>query len=294
MAGNRVESKPLLEQILRDFLSEDLGYGDITSEALIPAEQRASARLYFREPGVAAGLEETEVLLKMLGCVVKLVARDGAEVKPRQVLLEATGTARTLLASERLILNIVSHMAGIATATAEAVKQAHEVNPDIRVAATRKTLPGLRGFEKRAVMLGGGDTHRLRLDDCVLIKDNHLSLLLSVSEAIRLAKAKASFTKKIEIEVRTADQAEEAARAGADIIMFDNMDPPRIREVLGQLASRGLRVGRLFEASGGITLDNVGEYAATGVDVVSIGSLTHSVRALDVKLEIGITQGIKV
>ena len=289
-----MESKPLLEQILRDFLSEDLGYGDITSEALIPAEQRASARLYFREPGVAAGLEETEVLLKMLGCVVKLVARDGAEVKPRQVLLEATGTARTLLASERLILNIVSHMAGIATATAEAVKQAHEVNPDIRVAATRKTLPGLRGFEKRAVVLGGGDTHRLRLDDCVLIKDNHLSLLLSVSEAIRLAKAKASFTKKIEIEVSTAEQAEEAARAGADIIMFDNMDPPRIREVLCHLASMGLRVGRLFEASGGITLDNVGEYAATGVDVVSIGSLTHSVRALDVKLEIGITQGIKV
>jgi nicotinate-nucleotide pyrophosphorylase (carboxylating) len=293
MAGNSVDGKPLLEQVLRGFLSEDLGYGDITSEALIPAEQRASARLYYREPGVAAGLEEAATLLTMLGCAVKLQARDGAEVKPRQILLEATGTARTLLATERLTLNLVSHMAGIATATAEAVKRAHEANPGVRVAATRKTLPGLRGFEKRAVELGGGDTHRLRLDDCVLIKDNHLSLLLSVSEAIRLAKAKASFTKKIEIEVRTAEQAEEAARAGADIIMFDNMDPPRIREVLGYLASKGLRVGRFFEASGGITLDDVGEYAAAGVDVVSLGCLTHSVRALDVKLEIGMTRGFK-
>ena len=141
--------------------------------------------------------------------------------------------------------------------------------------------------------LGGGDTHRLRLDDCVLIKDNHLKLLPSVSEAVHLARQRVSFTKKIEVEVRSHEEAEEAARAGADIIMFDNMDPSTIRESLRRLVEAGLRAGRLFEASGGITAENAADYAAAGVDVVSLGSLTHSVRALDVKLEIMMTGGAR-
>lgn len=293
MDGKRLKPNPLAEERVKGFLFEDLGSGDITSDALIPADLRARGQLYFRVPGVAAGLEEASAVFTLLGCDVDQLAPDGAHVEAKQVLLRAEGSARALLAGERVALNIVSHMAGIATATAEVVKSVVAANPRTRVAATRKTLPGLKHMQKKAVQLGGGDTHRLGLDDCVLIKDNHLSLLPSLAEAIRLAREKVSFTKKIEVEVRTREQAREAAVAGAEIIMFDNMKPPEIGEALRALDSEGLRAGRLFEASGGITADNAAEYASAGVDVVSLGSLTHSVRALDVKLEISIVGRIK-
>lgn len=293
MDMTKTDRRPLREEQLRVFLLEDLGYGDITSEALISPEQRARARLFFKEPGVAAGLEEASVIFTMLGCEVKHLERDGNWVPPGKVLLEFDGPARSLLLGERVALNLISHMAGIATATAEVVEKVRKTSPSTRVAATRKTTPGLRDLEKRAVELGGGDTHRLGLDDCVLIKDNHLELLPSVSEAVHLARQRVSFTKKIEVEVRSHEEAEEAARAGADIIMFDNMDPSTIRESLRRLVEASLRAGRLFEASGGITAENAADYAAAGVDVVSLGSLTHSVRALDVKLEIMMTGGAR-
>jgi nicotinate-nucleotide pyrophosphorylase (carboxylating) len=293
MDMTKTDRRPLREEQLRVFLLEDLGYGDITSEALISPEQRARARLFFKEPGVAAGLEEASVIFTMLGCEVKHLERDGNWVPPGKVLLEFDGSARSLLLGERVALNLVSHMAGIATATAKVVEKVRKTSPSTRVAATRKTTPGLRDLEKRAVELGGGNTHRLGLDDCVLIKDNHLELLPSVSEAVHLARQRVSFTKKIEVEVRSHEEAEEAAKAGADIIMFDNMDPVTIRESLRRLVEASLRSGRLFEASGGITAENAADYAATGVDVVSLGSLTHSVRALDVKLEIMTTGGAR-
>lgn len=291
MDMTKTDRRPLREEQLRVFLLEDLGYGDITSEALISPEQRARARLFFKEPGVAAGLDEASVIFTMLGCEVKHLERDGNWVPPGKVLLEFDGPTRSLLSGERVALNLVSHMAGIATATAEVVEKVRKTSPSTRVAATRKTTPGLRDLEKRAVELGGGDTHRLGLDDCVLIKDNHLKLLHSVSEAVHLARQRVSFTKKIEVEVRSHEEAEEAAKAGADIIMFDDMDPSTIRESLRRLAEANLRAGRLFEASGGITAENAADYAAAGVDVVSLGSLTHSVRALDVKLEMMMTEG---
>jgi len=293
MDMTKTDGRPRREEQLRVFLLEDLGYGDITSEALISPEKRARARLFFKEPGIAAGLEEASVIFTMLGCEVKHLERDGNWVPPGKLLLEFDGPARSLLAGERTTLNLVSHMAGIATATAEVVEKVRKTSPSTRVAATRKTTPGLRNLEKRAVELGGGDTHRLGLDDCVLIKDNHLKLLPSLSEAVHLARKRVSFTKKIEVEVRSYEEAEEAARAGADIIMFDNMDPSTIRESLRMLVEAGLRAGRLFEASGGITAENAADYAAAGVDVVSLGSLTHSVRALDVKLEIMMTGGVR-
>lgn len=268
------------------FLHEDIGFGDITTISLIPEGQRARARLFFREPGVAAGLEEAVALFDMLGGGAELRKRDGERVKAGEVLLEVEGPARALLSGERTAINIVAHMSGIATATAEVASKARKINPAVRVAATRKTLPGLRELEKKAVELGGGDPHRLRLDDCVLIKDNHLELVPSITEAVRRARERVSFTKKIEVEARSLDQAEEAARAGADIVMFDNMPPAEIRRCLDSLEGKGLRAGRLYEASGGITAENAGEYAATGVDVISLGSLTHSSRSLDVKLEI--------
>jgi len=271
---------------IKEYLREDLGFGDITSDALIPSGQEARAKLFFREPGVTAGLDEASALFEMLGCVAELRKRDGERVKAGEALMEVEGPARALLSGERTAINMVAHMSGIATATAEVASKARKINPAVRVAATRKTLPGLRELEKKAVELGGGDPHRLRLDDCVLIKDNHLELVPSITEAVRRAREKVSFTKKIEVETRSPEQAEEAARAGADIVMFDNMPPAEIRRCLDSLEGKGLRQGRLFEASGGITAENAGEYAATGVDVISLGSLTHSSRSLDVKLEI--------
>ena len=271
---------------IKEFLDEDIGYGDITSSTLIPEDQMAKAKLYFKEPGVASGLVEAAIVFEVLGCEVNAHSKDGEEVEERQVLLTVNGPARALLMGERLALNIVGRMAGIATQTTKVVSAVKEKNIKTRVAATRKTLPGLREFDKRAVEHGGGDPHRFRLDDCVLIKDNHLELVPSITEAVKRARDGISFTKMVEIEVRSLAGAEEAARAGADIIMLDNIEPPMIAEWLGELDRKGLREGFIYEASGGITFDNAAAYAAAGVDIISLGALTHSVRSLDVKFEI--------
>jgi len=271
---------------IREFLEEDIGHGDITSSSLIEADQKAKARLFFREAGVAAGLEEAAMVFEILGCDVVAHASDGESVSPGDTLMEIEGPAQAILSGERTALNIVGRMAGIATAVAEAQRIASDASPSVRVASTRKTLPGLRELDKKAVSLGGGDTHRLRLDDCVLIKDNHLELVPSITDAVGRARERVSFTKKIEVEVRNLAEAAEAAEAGADIVMFDNMSPGEIRICLDALKERGLHMGRLFEASGGITHENLVEYAGSGVDIVSMGSLTHSVRSLNVKLEI--------
>jgi len=271
---------------IKEFLDEDIGYGDITSSTLIPEDQMAKAKLYFKEPGVASGLVEAAIVFEVLGCEVNAHSKDGEEVEERQVLLTVNGPAWALLMGERLALNIVGRMAGIATQTTKVVSAVKEKNIKTRVAATRKTLPGLREFDKRAVEHGGGDPHRFRLDDCVLIKDNHLELVPSITEAVKRARDGISFTKMVEIEVRSLAGAEEAARAGADIIMLDNIAPPEIKEWLGELDKKGLREGFIYEASGGITFDNAAAYAAAGVDIISLGALTHSVRSLDVKFEI--------
>lgn len=278
--------KLLVEDKIREFLREDTGYGDITSTALIDMRRKARARLFLRKDGVAAGLEEAGVVFTLLGCTVVSVEEDGSRVPAGKTVMEVHGAARALLSGERTVLNIVGRMSGIASTVAEVVSKVAQVNPVVRVAATRKTAPGLRELDKKAVELGGGDTHRLRLDDCVIIKDNHLKFGFTIREAVATARRRVSFTKKLEVEVRTLEEAVEAADAGADIIMFDNMAPHEIRSCLSALDERGLRKGRLFEASGGITLENVVEYAGTGVDIVSMGFLTHSVRNMDAKLEI--------
>jgi nicotinate-nucleotide pyrophosphorylase (carboxylating) len=271
---------------IREFLNEDIGFGDITSSTLINPDQRAKARLYYREDGVVAGLEEAYMVFEALGCDIATHVSDGEVVDPGRTLMEIEGSASAILSGERTALNIIGRMGGIATAVAEAQRIASKTSPTVRVAATRKTMPGLRKLDKKAVTLGGGDTHRLRLDDCVLIKDNHLELLPSITEAVHKARERVSFTKKIEVEVKSLDEAAEAAEAGADIIMFDNMSPEEIRISLDALNERDLREGRLFEASGGITHKNLADYVGSGVDIVSMGSLTHSVRNLNVKLEI--------
>ena len=275
-----------IEETLEKFLDEDIGQGDITTDALVDSKLRATGQVVCKERAIIAGLSESIILLKLLGCEGKSKFRDGQEVPAGTIILEADGSGSSLLKVERVLLNMLSHMSGVATATAELVEIAKKNGSSARIACTRKTLPGLRYFEKRAVELGGGDTHRLRLDDAVLIKDNHLELAGSITESVRKAKAKVSFTKKIEVEATSPDQAVEAGLAGADIILLDNMTPQDVKKSLNLLEAKKLRVHLLTEVSGGITRENLLSYVKTGVDVISVGSITHSAKAIDMSLEL--------
>ncbi|OLE71458.1 carboxylating nicotinate-nucleotide diphosphorylase [Candidatus Bathyarchaeota archaeon] len=277
----------MVENAIRSFLAEDLGYGDITTNVLVDSERKGEGRVVCRENAVIAGIEEAVILLELVGCQGTAKTRDGGRVKAGTMILSARGPARALLGVERTLLNLLSHMSGVATSTADLVSIANKESRDkIRIACTRKTLPGLRYFEKRAVELGGGDTHRLRLDDAVLIKDNHLELAGSVGACVRKAKERVSFTRKVEVEVTNPDQAVEAAEAGADIVLLDNMTPKEVASSVSLLMSRGLRDRVLVETSGGIRRENLASYARTGVDVISVGAITHSAPAVDVSLEI--------
>jgi len=276
----------LIEETLEKFLDEDIGHGDITTDALVDSRTKATGQVVCKERAVIAGLSESIIILKLLDCKGKLRVRDGQEVSAGTVILEVDGSGNSLLKVERVLLNLLSHMSGVATATAELVAIAKKNGSSARIACTRKTLPGLRYFEKRAVELGGGDTHRLRLDDAVLIKDNHLELAGSITESVRKSKAKVSFTKKIEVEATSPNQAVEAARAGADIVLLDNMTPQEVKKSLDLLGAKKLRGHILVEVSGGITRNNLASYVKTGVDVISVGSITHSAKAIDMSLEL--------
>ena len=276
----------LIEDALRGFLGEDIGHGDITTDALVDPKAKATGTVICKERAVVAGLSESIILLKLLGCEGKPKVRDGQKVPAGTIILDASGSGSSLLKVERVLLNLLSHMSGVATATAELVNIAKKNGSSTRIACTRKTLPGLRYFEKRAVELGGGDTHRLRLDDAVLIKDNHLALAGSITESVRKAKSKVSFTRKIEVEATTPDHAVEAALAGADIVLLDNMTPQEAKKSVRLLEARKLRDRLLIEVSGGITRENLADYVQTGVDVISVGSITHSAKAIDMSLEL--------
>ncbi|TMH97302.1 carboxylating nicotinate-nucleotide diphosphorylase, partial [Candidatus Bathyarchaeota archaeon] len=253
----------LIEDALRRFLDEDIGHGDITTDALVDPAAKATGQVVCKERAIIAGLSESITLLKLLDCEGKSKVRDGQEVPAGTIILEVNGFGSALLKVERVLLNLLSHMSGVATATAELVNIAKKNGSSTRIACTRKTLPGLRYFEKRAVELGGGDTHRLRLDDAVLIKDNHLELAGSITESVRKAKAKVSFTKKIEVEATSPGQAVEAGLAGADIVLLDNMTPQAVKKSIGLLETKKLRNHILVEASGGITRENLAIYVET-------------------------------
>ncbi|MHA1360948.1 MAG: carboxylating nicotinate-nucleotide diphosphorylase [Candidatus Freyarchaeota archaeon] len=275
----------LMEERLLEFLKEDLGFEDITTNALVPEKTTARARIICKGEGVIAGVQEACVIFRLLNIEFKPLVRDGDRVRKGQTVMELSGSARAILSAERTVLNIMMRMSGIATETSKLVEATKKVNPKIRIACTRKTTPGFRYFEKRAVALGGGDTHRFRLDDMILIKDNHLSIIGGVREAVKQARLKTSFSKKIEVEVENAEQALEAALAGADIIMFDNMPPEEAKKTLELLEERGLREKVLIELSGGITPENIKKYSALNVDIISMGYITHSARALDLSLD---------
>jgi nicotinate-nucleotide pyrophosphorylase (carboxylating) len=284
-----VEEK-LTEKKLLEFLEEDLGFGDITTNALIPEETIAEAMIISKRDGIIAGIQEAGIIFKLLNVDFKPLVKDGDKVTRGQIIVELSGSARTILTAERTVLNIMMRMSGIATETSKLVDAAKKVNPKLRIACTRKTTPGFRYFEKKAVTLGGGYTHRFRLDDMVLIKDNHLIVVGSVTEAVNQARSKCDFSKKIEIEVEKADQALEAARAGADIIMFDNMSPEEVKKTLELLEKKGLRDRVLIELSGGITPENVEKYMVLNVDIISMGYIIHSIKALDISLDFKITR----
>jgi len=275
----------LMEERLLEFLKEDLGFEDITTNALVPEKTTARARIICKGEGVIAGVQEACVIFRLLNIEFKPLVRDGDRVRKGQTVMELSGSARAILSAERTVLNIMMRMSGIATETSKLVEATKKVNPKIRIACTRKTTPGFRYFEKKAVALGGGDTHRFRLDDMILIKDNHLSIIGGVREAVKQARLKTSFSKKIEVEVENAEQALEAALAGADIIMFDNMPPEEAKKTLELLEERGLREKVLIELSGGITPENIKKYSALNVDIISMGYITHSARALDLSLD---------
>ncbi len=263
---------------LLQFLAEDIGKGDITSN-LLP-KKRISARIISRENAIVAGATYAKEIFKLKGCNAKILKKDGSKIKPNQTLMVITGNAGKILTCERTALNILTRMSGIATQTNELVKK---IPKQTKLYATRKTAPGLRYFDKEAVEIGGGNKHRLRLDEMVMIKDNHIAVADSLLSLIK--KAKRKYT-KFEVEVENTADTILAAKEGATIIMLDNFAPSQIKKTISALKNQNLRNKVMLEASGGINSKNISKYGQTGVDIISVGSITNSVKGIDMSLEI--------
>ncbi|MCS6768102.1 MAG: carboxylating nicotinate-nucleotide diphosphorylase [Candidatus Nitrosocaldus sp.] len=269
---------------LRGFIEEDVGTGDVTS--MIVEDKRAEAEIICKEHAVIAGLEEATIIFSLVNCRAESMLSDGSTVEPYTVIMHVHGNARGILAVERTALNLLMRMSGIATCTRRYVEMVRKVNPNVRIASTRKTAPGLMLLDKKAVAIGGGYMHRLGLYDMVLIKDNHIALVGSAGRAVRLAREVHGSRYRVEVEVRSLEEAIEAIESGADMIMLDNLAVDEARYIVGELKARGLREKVMVEVSGGIGEDNVLEYAKLDIDMISIGRITHSVKAVDMSLEI--------
>jgi nicotinate-nucleotide pyrophosphorylase (carboxylating) len=270
-------------QYLLRFIKEDSPFGDVTSDAVIP-DNTCRAVIRAEQEGIIAGIREASALFVHFGIVAEPGKQDGDTIIPHDIVLSLAGNAKGILLVERTALNIIGRMSGIATQTRKMVEIVHAVNPACRIASTRKTCPGFRALDKKAVQLGGGDPHRMSLSDGVLIKDNHL-VLVPLAEAIRSAKAVSAY-RKIEVEVETPQDALTAAREGADIILLDNMAPHKVQETLVSLKHAGLRDRVTIELSGGVDEAMLPEYAALDVDIISMGTLTHTVKNFSVTLEV--------
>lgn len=279
-----------LRRVIETALEEDAPWGDVTSETLIPADATATATLAAREPGVLSGGTVFVAVMHAVDPSIRATvhADEGAAFTAGDTLATVTGSARSVLRAERVALNLVQRMSGIATATAAHVAAA--AGTSARIVDTRKTTPGLRALERYAVRCGGGHNHRTSLSDAVLAKDNHLAVLLAggvgIGDAITAARQRLGHTVHVEVEVDRIDQIEPVVAAGVDTIMLDNFTPAELETGVGIVAGRAL-----VEASGGVSLDTVATIAATGVDVISVGALTHSARALDLGLDIAVAAG---
>lgn len=283
--SDRLDFNVIREKLL-EYLREDIGFGDLTTNPVVPSDLLAEAIISLKSDGIVAGIRESLYIFELAGIDVIEHIYDGAVARSGQIVAKVKGPARSILTIERTVLNILMRMSGIATITRKMVDEARSVNPSIKIACTRKTTPGFRLFEKRAVELGGGDTHRLRLDDAILIKSNHIVAAGGVKEAIDRAKSSKSFTKKLEVEVGSVDEAIEAAKSGSDILMLDNMTPQEVERTISTLTDLDLRDKIVIEVSGGVKPENLKTYAAAGADVISMGLLTHSAKALDLNLRI--------
>ncbi len=273
----------VLKKSIEKFLHEDIGSGDLTSEATLPPEQEGTAEFVAKDSFVVCGIETVAPLVfKTQNQAIEItkVCKDKMLASPGDILLRAKGPVLDLLKAERVALNLVQRLCGIATLTAKFVEKVKPL--PVRILDTRKTTPGLRMLEKYAVRIGGGHNHRFNLADGVLIKDNHIQACGSIKNAVARMREKIPHTMKIEVEASTMEQVRECVSCSVDIIMLDNMEPAMMREAV-KLA--GERV--LLEASGGITLENVRQVAETGVDFISVGALTHSAPACDISMRLG-------
>jgi len=275
----------LLENVVRDALLEDLGSGDVTTSSMIPSDQRARGVALAKRAGVLAGVEVSAKVFRTTdpSCKIAIHKGDGSRLFEGDSIMEVVGLAAPMLMAERVALNFLQRMSGIATETARYVEATRGLG--VKIIDTRKTTPGLRALEKYAVLVGGGFNHRFGLYDGVLVKDNHIALTrglgLPLVEAVRALKAKVPHTMRVEVEVSDLAKVREALEAGADAILLDNMSADEIKAAVKLVGGRAI-----LEASGGITLENVRGIAETGVDLISVGAITHSAPSLDISLEI--------
>jgi nicotinate-nucleotide pyrophosphorylase (carboxylating) len=263
---------------LSQFLAEDIGKGDITSNIL--PKKKITVKIISRENAIVAGVSYAKEIFKLKGCSSKILKKDGSKIKPNQTIMIISGNAGNILTCERTALNLLTRMSGIATQTNNLVKK---IPKKTKLYATRKTAPGLRYFDKEAVEIGGGKKHRLTLDEMVMIKDNHIAIGDSLLSLIKKTKKK---YKKFEVEVENTSDAVLAAKEGATIIMLDNFTPAQIKKTIQTLKNQKLRNKVSLEASGGITAKNISKYGQTKVDIISVGSITNSVKGIDMSLEI--------
>lgn len=272
----------IIKEIIVRALQEDIGTGDITTESTVPEGYTTIGFIRAKEPGVVSGLPVAEAVFRRLNNDISFQprAKDGDKVQTGQLLARVEGDARAVLTGERVALNFLQRMSGIATRTAYLASLI--AGEKARLVDTRKTTPGLRVLEKYAVKVGGGNNHRFGLYDAVLIKDNHIKVAGSITRAVELARKAAFHSMKIEVEVESLEGVEEALQARADIIMLDNMDVETMRRAVDMVAGRAL-----LEASGGINDETIISVAKTGIDLISVGALTHSVKALDISLDVG-------
>ncbi|MEH7380689.1 carboxylating nicotinate-nucleotide diphosphorylase [Bacillus sp. JJ1533] len=270
-----------LRKMLQEFLLEDIGEQDITSQSIFPLEKTSQGVFIAKENGIISGLSIIEEAYHLLDPSIKVEQRflDGDRVTAGDTIATVSGPTAHLLTGERVILNLLQRMSGIATITNKCVEALND--PSIHVCDTRKTIPGLRMLDKYAVVSGGGKNHRFGLYDGVMIKDNHIAYCGSITKAVQAVREKIGHMVKIEVETESAEEIVEAVKAGADVIMFDNRSPEEVKEFV-QLVPKGI----ITEASGGITLDNLATYSGTGVQYISLGFLTHSVKALDISLQV--------
>lgn len=269
-------NKIIIERKIREFLEEDCNFIDISSH-FIPDDSTSSAKIIAKSEGYISGLEELAILFTILNLESNFKKKDGAEFKKDEIIVELRGNTRNILIAERVGLNLISHMSAITTTTREYVNIVNSTGKNVKIAATRKTIPGLRIFEKKAVILGGGESHRFSLDDMILLKDTHLAHYnKDVKKLLADVRKKSSFTKKVEIEIEDVEEVLIAARNGADIIMLDNMSPDQVEDAIIALRNNKLRDKVIVEVSGGINKENIVDYILAEPDIISIGNLTYA------------------